>query len=280
MTLSCHDGRAWAQLELSLGQASGPGRVGGGPRTRNPSYKRRQEARKTGRQNRTAEISPNDPTKASDDVINTAVQAVGSKDAENVINSAVQAGNVTNSAEQVENVTNSAEQVENVTNSAEQVEDVTKPAVQAEIVTNSAVQADVSAPAAHKLPVMSRVELDEADTAELAAVELDRGELGRRRKEKLKTLYERFENGGRDFYRCLACDNPRVKWMWGDEGRHTRFLTHMENHIINEHMDKLDEVDSMMRREVLARIKANYGVEDTVRWEQYYRTNCKLRRPV
>ena len=127
---------------------------------------------------------------------------------------------------------------------------------------------------------MSRVELDEADTAELAAVVLDRGELGRRRKEKLKTLYERFENGGRDYYRCLACDNPRVKWMWGDVGRHTRFLTHMENHIINEHMDKLEEVDSVMRREVLARIKANYGVEDPVRWEEYYRTNCKLRMPV
>ena len=118
---------------------------------------------------------------------------------------------------------------------------------------------------------MSRVESDEDDTAELAAVVLDRGELIRRREERFKTLHETFQNGGRTWYRCLACNNPSVKWMWEQEGRH----------MVEEHSDKyFDEVASVMRKEVLARKRANHGVEDPVRWESYYRTNCKLRRPV
>ena len=111
---------------------------------------------------------------------------------------------------------------------------------------------------------MSRVESDEDDTAELAAVVLDSGEVSRRRKERLQTLYERFKNGGRYWYKCLACDNPSVKWLWEQEGEHTRHLTDMQIHIYDKHMDKFDEVDSVMRREVLARKRANYGVEDPV----------------
>ena len=109
---------------------------------------------------------------------------------------------------------------------------------------------------------MSRVELDEDDTAELSAVVLDRGELVKRRKERMKTMYERSQNAGRDLYRCLVCNNPSVKWE------------HFE-----EHFDKIVEVDAEMRREVLARREANHEVEDPVRWEEHYRTNCKLRRP-
>ena len=125
---------------------------------------------------------------------------------------------------------------------------------------------------------MSRVELDEDDTAELANVVLDRGELIRRRDEKLQSLYEWIRGEAFDFYRCLACKNPGVERSFWQEGD-TRYLTHMKNHIIEEHKDKLDEVDSVMRREVSARKRANYGVEDPVRWEEYYRTNCKIRRP-
>ena len=125
---------------------------------------------------------------------------------------------------------------------------------------------------------MSRVELDEDDTAELAAVVLDRGELVRRREKKLKSLYKQIQNQAFDYYRCMVC-KPDVEWLGWQEGDE-RYLTHMWNHIIEEHMDKIKEVDSEMRREVLARKKANHGVEDPVRWESYYRTNCKLRRPV
>ena len=128
---------------------------------------------------------------------------------------------------------------------------------------------------------MSREESDEDNTAELAAVELDTGEFIKRRKEKFKTLHETFQYGGRTWYRCLACNNPSVKWMWEQEGRHTRFLTDMQIHMVEEHSDKyFDEVASVMRKEVLARKRANHGVEDPVRWESYYMTNCKLRRPV
>ena len=124
---------------------------------------------------------------------------------------------------------------------------------------------------------MSRVELDEDDTAELAAVVLDQGELVRRREKKLKSLYKQFQNQDFDYYRCMVC-KPNVEWLGWQEGD-VRYLTHMQNHIVEEHMDKLKEVDSEMRREVLARKKANHGVEDPVRWEVYYRTNCKLVRP-
>ena len=128
---------------------------------------------------------------------------------------------------------------------------------------------------------MSREESDEDDTAELAAVEVDRGEFIKRRKEKFKTLHETFQNGGRTWYRCLACNNPSVKWMCEQEGRHTRFRTDMQIHMVEEHSDKyFDEVASVMRKEVLARKRANHGVEDPVQWESFYRTNCKLRRPV
>ena len=126
---------------------------------------------------------------------------------------------------------------------------------------------------------MSRVESDEDDAAELAAVVLDRGEIIRRRDERYETLYETFQYDGRTVYRCLACNNPNVKWNWAQEGRHTRYLSNMQIHIIEEHMDKLDEIVSVMRKEVLTRKRANHGVEDPVRWENYYRTNCKLRRP-
>ena len=131
---------------------------------------------------------------------------------------------------------------------------------------------------------MSRVESDEDNTAELAAIaldSLDRGEFIRRREEKFKSLHETFQNGGRTWYRCLVCNNPSVKWCLEQEGRHTRYLVDMEAHMVDEHRDKyLDEVASVMRKEVLARKRANHGVEDPVRWESYYRTNCKLRRPV
>ena len=127
---------------------------------------------------------------------------------------------------------------------------------------------------------MSWVESDEDDTAELAAVVLDRWEVVRRKGERLETLYETFQNGGRNWYRCLACDNRNVKWLCEQEGKHIRFLSDMQIHITEEHSDKLDEVVSVMRKEVLTRKRANHGVEDPVRWEAYYRTNCKLRRPV
>ena len=128
---------------------------------------------------------------------------------------------------------------------------------------------------------MSREESDEDDTAELAAIELDTEEFIKRRKEKFKTLHETYQWGGRTWYRCLACNNPSVKWMWEQEGRHTRFLTDMQIHMVEEHSDKyFDEVASVMRKEVLARKRANHGVEDPVRWESYYMTNYKLRRPV
>ena len=84
----------------------------------------------------------------------------------------------------------------------------------------------------------------------------------------MKSLYKQIHRPEFDYYRCMVC---REKCE--------RYLTHMENHIAEEHMDKLAEVNTEMRREVLARKKANHGVEDPVRWEVYYRTNCKLVRP-
>ena len=111
--------------------------------------------------------------------------------------------------------------------------------------------------------------MDEDDTAELAAVVLDEGELVRRREKKLKSLYKQIRDRGFEYYKCMGCGK-----------RYERYLNPMMDHIIEEHMDKVREVDSEMRREVLARKKANHGVEDPVYWEEYYRTNCKLRRPV
>ena len=127
---------------------------------------------------------------------------------------------------------------------------------------------------------MSQVELVEDDTAELAAVVLDRGERIRRREEKFKTLYKRFKQDGRDWYKCLVCDNLSVKWLHEHEGKHTRYFFDIQLHCFDKHGDKFDELDNMMRREVLARKRANHGVEDPVRWEEYYRTNCKLIRPL
>ena len=102
-----------------------------------------------------------------------------------------------------------------------------------------------------------------------------------RKGERIKTLHETFQNGERTWYRCLACINHSVEWMWERErGYTTRYLTYMQTHMTEEHRDKLDEVVSVMRKELLARQRANHGVEDPVRWEAYYRTNCKLRRPV
>ena len=126
---------------------------------------------------------------------------------------------------------------------------------------------------------MSRVESDEDDTAELAAVVLNNGEFIRRRNERFETLYKQFKMGGRIWYKCLVCNNPSVKWLYEDEGECTRYLMDMKIHCNEEHLDKFDEVKAEMRREVLARKRANYGVEDPVRWEEYYKTNCKLRRP-
>ena len=75
------------------------------------------------------------------------------------------------------------------------------------------------------------------------------------------------------------CSNQRVKWIFQQEGSETNFLADIEYHITSEHWDTYsNEVEAEMRREVLARKRANYGVEDPVRWEEYYRTNCKLRR--
>ena len=86
MTLLCHDGQARALFELSLGRTPGPSGVGGPrPRMRPPSYKRRQEARKAARQARAADqASPNDTTKATDEVVTTAAKAEGTKDAGSV----------------------------------------------------------------------------------------------------------------------------------------------------------------------------------------------------
>ena len=129
---------------------------------------------------------------------------------------------------------------------------------------------------------MSRVEFDEDDTAELAAVVLDREELVRRRDKKLESLYKLIQSRNKDpyndFYRCLVC-KPNEGWLGRKDGDE-KYLIHMKTHIMKEHFDKIVEVDSEMRREVLARKKANHGVEDPVYWEEYYRTNCKLRRPV
>ena len=121
--------------------------------------------------------------------------------------------------------------------------------------------------------------MDEDDTAELAAVVLDQGELIRRREKKLKSLYKQIHRPEFDYYRCMVC-KPDVGRLGWQEGKEERYLIHMQNHIVEEHMDKLEEVDSEMRREVLARKKANHGVEDPVYWEEYYRTNCKLKRPI
>ena len=94
----------------------------------------------------------------------------------------------------------------------------------------------------------------------------------------MKSLYKLIHNEAFDYYRCMAC-KPKLEWCGWKEGKEERYLINMEMHIVKEHMDKLEEVDSEMRREVLARKKANHGVEDPVRWEEYYRTNCKLVRP-
>ena len=107
---------------------------------------------------------------------------------------------------------------------------------------------------------------------------MDRGELIERRDKKLKSLYKWIQCKYYGFYRCLVC-KPEVDCVLMEEGDQ-KYLIHMESHIIKEHMDKLKEVDSEMRREVLARKIANHGVEDPVRWEEYYRTNCKLTRPI
>ena len=110
--------------------------------------------------------------------------------------------------------------------------------------------------------------MDEDDTAELAAVVLDQGELVRRRGNKLKSLCKQIRDKEFEYYKCMGCGK-----------KYERYLTQMMDHIKEEHMDKVMEVDSEMRREVLARKKANHGVEDPVRWDEYYRTNCKLVRP-
>ena len=70
---------------------------------------------------------------------------------------------------------------------------------------------------------MSRVELDEDDTAELANVVLDRGELIRRRDKKLKSLYKRIQNEAFDFYRCLVCKPDVSGWVGRRETRDISF---------------------------------------------------------
>ena len=243
LTLTSQGGRAQALLELSLGRASGPGRGGGGPRPRKrpPSYKRRQEARKAARKRTADQVSPNDTTKASEEVVTTAAQVDGSKDAENVViketaglAAPTTADAVTTHAVQVDVSTVAVPK--NATNAAEDV-------------TTSAVQADASAAAAAEFPVMSRVDLDKADTAELAAVVLDVKELVRRREVRLKTLYKRSQNAGKCWYRCLVCSNQRVKWRFQQEGSETNFLADIEYHITSEHWDTYsNEVEAEMRR--------------------------------
>ena len=75
-------------------------------------------------------------------------------------------------------------------------------------------------------------------SAEQADERVDSEELARMRKERLKILYE-----------------------WSQV----------------KHWDTVTEVDARTLREVTANL-ADSGVEDPVQWEEYYRTNCKLRR--
>ena len=72
------------------------------------------------------------------------------------------------------------------------------------------------------------------------------------------------------WYRCLVCSQAR--------GKESRHINEIKNHIISEHWDTLNQVEAVMRREVMARREANFGVEDPVRWKSYYKTHCKLRR--
>ena len=80
------------------------------------------------------------------------------------------------------------------------------------------------------------------------------------------------------------CDNPNITWLCQASrdtvarGRETRYLFDIKYHVTTEHMDTINQVEAEMRREVLARKEANFGVEDPVLWERYYKTNCKLRR--
>ena len=110
--------------------------------------------------------------------------------------------------------------------------------------------------------VQAAVELDGvADAAELAAVVLDREELVRRTEARLETLNEQSHDGYSKWYRCVVCSQAR------------RHINEVKNHIISEHWDTLNQVEAVMRREVMARKEANFGVEDPVLWEQYYKTN-------
>ena len=109
--------------------------------------------------------------------------------------------------------------------------------------------------------MISREESDDDDTAELAAVVLDKWEVIRRKDERIKTLHKTFQNGERTWYRCLACLKPSVVWMMREREKSytTRHLLFMQNHMNEEHRDKLDEVVSVMRKELLARKRANHG---------------------
>ena len=88
------------------------------------------------------------------------------------------------------------------------------------------------------------------DAVELAAVVLDKDELGRRREARLKTLYKQSRRFGGLWYKCVVCS----------QAREMRDINEVKNHIISEHGDALNQVEAVMQGEVVAGRESNCGV--------------------
>ena len=277
ITMECHAGKAHATLVLSLGRAPGPS--GAIARTRPPSYARRQRRRKelaAGRvANETTKATEQDAVSGEATKLATAVDKAVDVVAEVDVEAVQVSTDVTSTI--VTDAVGGARKVAAVKAKYDASEDTT--AVTKVIVRkDSADTADTDAVGgARKVAAVKakKDSADTADTAEQAVVVLENKEVVRRRKEKLKSLYERSPIGG--WYRCLVCNKPNELWLLHRKG-HSQYTTDIENHITEEHWDTINEVEAVMRREVMARREANFGVEDPVRWESYYKTHCKLRR--
>ena len=92
---------------------------------------------------------------------------------------------------------------------------------------------------------------------------------------KMTDLNEQNSDRGRLLHRCLMCHKAgQYEWSIRDH-----MWTHLrETRKRLEALMREEEIRKAMERERLAVYKENEGVDDLGPWEEYYLTNCKLRR--
>ena len=69
-------------------------------------------------------------------------------------------------------------------------------------------------------------------------------------KAKIETLYEQSRRFGGLWYKCVVCSYARE----------TRYINEVRDHIVSEHWDALNQVETGTREEVMAGREANFGI--------------------